>query len=265
MKVAAVQFEPIFNDKISNLEKIQNFIRTIQADVIVFPELATTGYFFLNKDELVNIAEKKDGDTLAILQELSTKLNKIIVCGFAEKEDDKFYNSCFIIFPNKSLTSVYRKTHLFYKEKFVFTPGNTGFFNIYDSELDFNLGTMICYDWRFPESARTLALNGADLIVMPSNLITKLWHRSMPSRALDNHLYFMVANRIGKEERATETLVFNGTSVVYDYDGNILALADPYSEEVVIADIYPQESRDKAINAMNDIFTDRIPKYYFLG
>lgn len=265
MKIAAVQFKPILFDKISNLEKIENFILTTQSDLIVFPELATTGYFFLNKSELENLAEKKDGETLALIQELSTKLNRIVVCGFAEKEDDKYYNSCLIVFPNKSLTNVYRKTHLFYKEKFVFTPGNKGFFNIYDSDLDLNLGTMICYDWRFPESARTLALNGADLIVLPSNLITKIWHRSMPSRALDNHLYLVVANRIGKEERGTETLEFNGTSVMYDYDGNIMALADPYSEEVIFSDIDPKESRDKAINAMNDIFTDRIPKYYFLG
>ncbi len=265
MKVSAVQFEPILFDKVANIEKIKNYIETIDSDMIVFPELATTGYFFLNKNELENIAEKKDGETYELLQSLSTKLNRIIVCGFAEEEDDKYYNSCFIVFPKKRLTSIYRKTHLFYKEKFVFTPGNTGFFNIYDPDLDINLGSMICYDWRFPESARTLALNGADLIVVPSNLVTKIWHRSMPSRALDNHVFLLVANRIGKEERGTETLEFNGTSVIYDYDGNILALSDPHSEEVITTNIDPKESRDKSINAMNDIFTDRIPKYYFLG
>jgi predicted amidohydrolase len=265
VKITAVQFKPILFDKIANLEKIQNFIETIPTNLIVFPELATTGYFFLNKSEVENLAEPRYGETHQLLQELSTRLNKIIVCGFAEKEDDKYYNSSLIVFPNKTLTSVYRKTHLFYKEKFVFTPGNTGFFNIYDSELNLNLGTMICYDWRFPESARTLALNGADLIVMPSCLVTKIWHRSMPSRALDNHLFFLVANRVGVEDRGTDSVEFNGTSVVYDCDGNILALADPYSEEVISADIDQLESRDKAINAMNDIFTDRVPKYYFLG
>jgi predicted amidohydrolase len=87
----------------------------------------------------------------------------------------------------------------------------------------------------------------------------------MPSRALDNDLFFLVANRVGVEDRGTDSVEFNGTSVVYDCDGNILALADPYSEEVISADIDQLESRDKAINAMNDIFTDRVPKYYFLG
>jgi predicted amidohydrolase len=265
MKVSAVQFCPILFDKDKNLEKIVSFIKESKEDLIVFPELATTGYFFLKKDELGRFAEPFEGDTYNLIQKLSTQLNKIIVYGFAELRNDKFYNSAAIVFPDRKYSKVYRKTHLFYKEKFVFSPGDTGFFTIDYPDFDLKLGTMICYDWRFPEVARTLALNGADLIVSPSNLVTRIWHHAMPARALDNHVYLVVANRIGSEERRDETLLFNGMSVIFDYNGEVLNLATPSEETIISAEINPKESRDKAINAFNDIFSDRNTSYYFLS
>ncbi len=123
---------------------------------------------------------------------------------------------------------------------------------------------MICYDWRFPEAARTLALEGADLIALPSNLVTKFWPRAMPARALDNHIYLIVANRIGKEIRNDEELVFNGKSVIYDYNGTELAIAPSEEETVITTTIYPEKSRNKSINQINDIFKDRKIKYYKL-
>lgn len=265
MKISAVQFSPILFEKSLNIEYITTQIKKINSDLIVFPELATTGYFFLSKDEVKKYAEPFDGETRQIIQKLSTELNKAVVYGFPEEKDGHFYNSAAIIFPDSKYSRVYRKIHLFFKEKFVFTEGDLGFFNIHYPDWDLNLGTMVCYDWRFPEAARTLALNGADLIVAPSNLITKIWHHSMPSRALDNHIFLVVANRIGTETRREEELNFNGMSVIYNYYGEVLNLAGPNEESVITAEIDPKEARDKAINAFNDIIMDRRPQYYFLG
>ncbi|MGB9701240.1 MAG: nitrilase-related carbon-nitrogen hydrolase [Candidatus Kapaibacteriota bacterium] len=265
MKVSAVQFKPLLFEKDANLERMISFIHNTKTDLIVFPELCTTGYFFINKEEIAKYAEDAQGETYQLMQRLSREQNKIIVYGFAEVENGKFYNSAAIVFPDAKYSRIYRKTHLFYKEKFVFTPGNTGFFTIDYPPLDLNLGTLICYDWRFPEAARTLALNGADLIVMPSNLVTDLWHHAMPSRALDNHIYFLVANRIGSEERRNEVLRFNGMSVIFNYNGEVLNLATPSEEVVISSEIDPKESRDKSINAINNIFSDRATQYYFLS
>jgi len=265
MKISTVQFNPILFDKEYNIQKMLSLIENVKSDIIVFPELSTTGYFFLHKEEMQRYSDTFNSETIKIFQKLATDRNQIIVFGFLEEAKEHFYNSAAILFPQQKYSRIYRKTHLFYKEKFVFTPGDTGFVNINYPDWDLNIGTLICYDWRFPEATRTLALEGADIVVVPSNLVTKIWHRSMPARALDNHIYLAIANRIGTESRRDEELSFNGMSVIYDYYGEVLDLATPTEETIITAEFNHREARDKSINALNDIFTDRVPKYYFLG
>lgn len=264
MKVACVQLCPQFKDLQTNRKKILSFLSEVNADLICFPELAFTGYFFLSRKEIEPYAFGFRADFVQELQEIATKSSKIIVVGFPEKFEDKIFNSAAILFPKQRFSRVYRKTHLFYKERFVFDAGDTGFFVVYDKERDLRLGTMICYDWRFPEASRTLALMGADLIVCPSNLVTNVWHISMPSRALENKVYFSVANRIGTEFNSGESLFFNGKSGIWDYNGKPLAIASENQEEVIIAEIFPSETRDKSFNEFNDIFKDRRPEMYKL-
>ncbi|OGU59151.1 MAG: hypothetical protein A2X64_07100 [Ignavibacteria bacterium GWF2_33_9] len=261
MKVSTVQFKPILFDKEKNIDTIRTYIVNDTSDLIIFPELATSGYYYTSKEELYNYAEPFEGETVSEFQNLAASLNKIIIFGFPENADGKFYNSAAILFPDDAYSTVYRKTHLFYKENQIFTPGNTGFFNIKYPDFDLNLGTMICYDWRFPEAARSLALQGADLIVAPSNLITKIWKTSMPSRAMDNHVYLIVANRIGDEIRE-ESLQFNGQSVIYDYYGNEIISANKTEEIKLTAEINPAEARNKRINDINDLFIDRKKQFY---
>jgi 5-aminopentanamidase len=262
MKLAIVQFSPKFGEKQKNIEKILNYILSIEVDIIVFPELATTGYFFLSRDEVKAVAETQESDFILTLQALSTESDKIIVCGVPEADGDKLYNSAAIITPFPLLTRFYRKTHLFYKEKFCFDEGDTGFFVVDFKSWDLKLGTMLCYDWRFPESARSLALLGADLIVCPSNLITNLWQKAMPVRALENKVYLACANRYGIETRNNEELLFKGESAIYDYEGEILAKAPSAEETVLISVISPQMTRDKSFNSFNDVFKDRRPEKY---
>jgi predicted amidohydrolase len=263
MKIDVVQFCPKLFDKEANLEKINDIITSSDADLIVLPELSTTGYFFTSREETEKYAEPISGDTYSSWQKIAEEKNIIIVAGFAEKAEDKVFNSAAVVFPDKEYSSVYRKTHLFYKERFCFDRGDTGFEVIEYEEKDLRLGTMICYDWRFPEAARTLALKGADLIVSPSNLVTDVWHISTPSRALENKVYFAVANRIGTETRDEEELYFNGMSAIYSYNGKQISKAGEKSEEIISAEIDPKATRNKSFNEFNDIFSDRQPDLYW--
>jgi predicted amidohydrolase len=133
---------------------------------------------------------------------------------------------------------------------------------IEDRARDIKIGTMICYDWRFPEAARTLGMKGADLIICPSNLVTDVWQISMPSRALENKCYLAVANRIGSERRQGDELLFKGRSAIYSYNGQDFGIASSEKEEVVTADIDPAATRDKSFNEINDIYSDRRPEFY---
>jgi predicted amidohydrolase len=157
---------------------------------------------------------------------------------------------------------VYRKSHLFAREKHCFDPGDTGFFVVHVPERDLRIGMMICYDWRFPEAARTLALKGADLIVAPSNLVTHIWRAVMPARAVENKVYLAVANRCGPDVNNGEELSFNGQSAIYSYNGDVLASANATEPAVIIAEIEPERTRTKSFNEWNDIFADRRPDLY---
>ncbi|ROL58229.1 carbon-nitrogen hydrolase [Bacteroidetes/Chlorobi group bacterium Naka2016] len=262
MKVAVVQFNPKFKDFEYNISFIHKQSKSIEADLICFPELATSGYFFWEKDELAPFAFDFNSSIIKEIQEISTSQNKIILFGFPERSGGNFYNSCAILFPDAKLSTVYRKTHLFYRERFIFAPGNTGFFVIHYEPMNFNLGTMICYDWRFPEAARSLGLLGADIIACPSNLVTKIWNLAIPARAIENKVFFLVANRIGKETNQGEELVFNGKSGIWHYYGSLIATANDNDETTLIAEIDPTETRDKSIDKYNNIFKDRRPEMY---
>lgn len=263
LTLSTVQFAPIFGDKAANISRINGFIDSLQSDIIVFPELCTTGYFFQNPEEALAVAEPFAGETINALQHKATERSQTYVIGFAELGDDgNAYNSAVLIMPDANLTAVYRKTHLFYKEGKCFAMGNTGFFVIEDKERDVKIGVMICYDWRFPEAARSLALAGADLIVCPSNLVTDVWHIAMPARALENKVFLAVANRTGTETAGGEELVFKGESAIWGYNGKIMAKSGIDEESILTVTIDPAQTRNKSFNAFNNIFTDRRPEMY---
>lgn len=211
---------------------------------------------------MLEYADEMGKGKLAELQEISSRRDKIICTGFIEKDGDKLYSAAALIMPDKSKSDSYRKVHLFFRERFIFDESEKGYFVTTSNDKDINIGTMICYDWRFPEAARTLALKGADLILCPSNLVTKVWHISTPSRALENKVYFAVSNRTGIENRNGSKLVFNGGSLIHSFDGSTMAKAGFDTEEVIEAEIQPQQTRNKSFNEFNDIFTDRRPKHY---
>lgn len=263
MKISTVQFAPKLFNLESNLDYILLKAKSIESDIIVFPELATSGYYFINREECQSMALRIDSEELRAFRDLAVDSNKILILGFAEEAERGLFNSAALFFPDNKLNHVYRKTHLFYKEYEVFEPGDTGFSVVRYPDFDISIGTMICYDWRFPEAARSLGLQSADLIVCPSNLVTPLWSRVMPARAIENKCYLAVANRIGTETRNDEQLLFNGRSTIYHYYGDELASSGADEEIVITAEIRPSATRDKSFNPINDINKDRRPEMYY--
>ena len=214
LTIAVVQFTPQFGEKKQNQARMQQLVADVTADIIVFPELCTTGYFFQTRDEVAAVAETATGPGAAFFSRMAIEHQAIVVAGFAERVADNLYNSCLVIVPEVAEPYVYRKTHLFYKEKICFDPGDTGFIVVKDARRDVNIGPMICYDWRFPEAARVLMLGGADVIACPANLVTEAWQKVMPARAIENNVYLALANRAGSEKRQNEQLTFQGKSAI---------------------------------------------------
>lgn len=264
MRLAVLQFTPVFGDKEKNLSRIYELTKNLEADILVLPELCTTGYFFDAKEKARAYAETASGETVRFFRQLSYEKNIIVVAGFIERDGEAVYNACMMLVPGNPNPHIYRKTHLFYKERLAFDEGNTGFFVVRNSIRDISIGTMICYDWRFPEATRTLALQGADLILCPSNLVTDLWQTVMPARAIENKLYIAVANRAGVEMDGDQRLSFTGNSAIYSYNGAELVKADGMCDMVLTAEIFPKKTRDKSFSPFNDILKDRRPEFYRL-
>jgi predicted amidohydrolase len=130
------------------------------------------------------------------------------------------------------------------------------------SGVSYTLGVMICFDWYFPEAARSLVVQGADVIAHPSNLVRPDCPRSMPIRALENHVYTVTANRYGSETSGDETLTFIGQSEVCDPNGQILVRADRTGDHVGIVDIDPSSARNRHITAHNHVLDDRRTHLY---
>jgi len=262
MKVAYVQMKPALLEPEVNYSKAEELIREAVdrgAQLVVLPELFDTGYNFESRDKVDEAAGQiPDGPTTQFLMELSRELGVFIVAGTAEKDEKgRLYNSAVMTGPiGSGYIGKYRKIHLFYREKLFFEPGNLGFhvFNIGIAKV----GVMVCFDWFFPESARTLALKGADIIAHPSNLVMPYAPRAMPIRALENRVYTITANRIG-EERG---LRFIGKSTIASPKAEVLAMGSEDREEVAVVEVDLSLARDKRLNDINDVFADRRPEFY---
>jgi len=260
MKVGFLQFYPkLFHEK-HNLNKICNLLSEVKADLIVLPELATSGYMFSSRKEIKPFTVAgKEGRIAEFFMKKSSEIGSALVVGFAERHERKFYNSQMLVYPEGKI-DIYRKTHLFYKEKRLFEPGDTGF-KVFDFR-GVKLGLMICFDWIFPEAARTLALEGADIICHSANLVLPFCQKAMITRSIENRIFTITANRTGNEKNAGEELHFTGMSQITDSRGNVITSAGKDEECVKIVDINPKLARNKNVTKLNDVFSDRKNKYY---
>ena len=261
MRIGVYQNNPEFGQVEKNVRQALTELECVKADLVVMPELFNTGYQFVSKEEAFELAEEvPSGRTCRALTDLAFSKNMHLVFGIAERDGDRLFNSAAVIGP-EGFTGRYRKSHLFYEEKYFFEPGDTGF-KVFDTGTA-RLGVMICFDWWFPEAARTLALMGADIICHPANLVLYGCHRAMVTRSLENGVFSVTANRIGSEARGgKDTLVFTGESQILDNRGNILTAMKKDNTGIALVDIDLSRARDKSLTALNDRFKDRRPELY---
>ncbi len=261
MRVGYVQMRPRFGEVEANLRRARELMSSERADLWVLPELFNTGYVFTSHDEARALAEAVPaGDTTHELIAMAGELGAHLVAGLAERDGDQLYNAAVAVGPDGML-ALYRKVHLFFEEKRWFTAGNTPFPVVPVSGA--RVGVMICFDHYFPESARTLALQGAEIIAHPSNLVMAgIAQRTMVVRAMENRVFTVTANRVGSEERGGRALRFTGLSQIVAPNGELLARSPEESEEVRVIELDPEESHNKHINPWNDVLADRRPALY---
>ncbi|MCK5248027.1 acyltransferase, partial [Candidatus Bipolaricaulota bacterium] len=169
MNIGIVQSSPVFGEVEGNLAGCFDLMSSHSADLWVLPELFATGYQFLSPDESRELAEPIPGGmTTQALIAYAAEIKCFVVAGLPELDGDNVFNSAVLVGPDGFL-SRYRKIHLFYEEKANFTPGDL-LFAVVDVGIA-KIGMMVCFDHLFPESARSLALQGADVIAHPANLV----------------------------------------------------------------------------------------------
>lgn len=260
MIVGFLQFSPVFNDKKANIKKIEQILerdicKDNSPDLIVLPELALSGYAFSNKIEIKNVSDIVPGETTDYFITLAKKYNTNFVLGFAEKNENNIYNSAALITKNE-VKSVYRKAHLFYKEKNIFDKSSSKF-----TIIDLNnckVGLLVCFDHMFPEAARALALKGAQVICHPSNLVLKGYAQlTTRVRSIENKVFWILANRIGTETLDGEKLQFTGCSQITDPSGKIILSSTENEEVLKCIKIDPLLANNKNINQLNNVLNDR--------
>jgi len=263
LKIGYIQTYPKFGEVEANIEEALKLVRSVDADLVVLPELFNTGYAFLSREEVRQFAEEiPNGETCRILVEESGRLKKAIVAGLAERAGDAVYNTAILVSKGRFIGS-YRKLHLFYREKVLFNKG--------DSEPKVftvdgvKVGMLICFDWLFPEVWRVLALNGADIIAHPSNLVLPNYcQRAMLTRSFENHIYTITANRVGEEKRGALHLKYTGRSQIVSPKMEVLASASEDQVECRAVQVNLELARNKKVTELNDIFKDRRPRFYKL-
>lgn len=258
---ACAQIEPVFGDTKGNLDLICLTVQQAQADLVVFPELATSGYEFRDSGELIDLAlDIEGGNEIARLREISADIDSYIVLGLPERVGEEVYNSAVLIEPDGK-THVYRKLHLFDREKLLFTRGDLPI-TVYETRIG-RIGMMICFDWIFPETARTLALAGCQIICHPSNLVLAYCQRAMFARSVENGVFTITCNRTGRESRVDRNLEFTGGSQILSNRGDVLAQASKAEAEVVKAVFNPTAADNKMIAPYNHLMLDRRVEHYF--
>ncbi len=272
MRVGLFQFTPQLGDVRTNLNTIARALAGVEADLIVLPELCTTGYLFASRSDVARISEPVPaGPTCEAMAALSRDAKTAIVWGMPEAAGERIFNSAVMVTPQGEF-HVYHKAHLFVDEKDLFDRGDSPF-PVFDVSFDnrhsdFELrtstkvGLLVCFDHFFPEAARSLALRGAQIICHPSNLVLEYAQTNSVTRAVENRVFWILANRTGSDTLGEKTLTFNGRSQIVAPDGKLLGRAGPNSEELLIVEIDPAEALNKKVTPRNDLFLDRRTDLY---
>lgn len=232
--------------KQENIDKTVSFVEKAASDgvqVVSFQELFFAPYFAAEQDnKWFSWAEPIPGPTIKTMQEIAKKHEMVLVVPiFEEVERGVFYNTTAVIDADGELLGIYRKNHLphleGFWEKFYFKPGNLGY-PVFDTRYC-KVGVYTCYDRHFPEGARLLGLNGAEIVFNPSatvdSLSKYLWELEQPAHAVANGYYVGAINRVGVEQWSPNK--YYGTSYFVNPRGQFLAKGSEDNEELVVADL----------------------------
>jgi predicted amidohydrolase len=254
MRIAVLQMEAKAGDVAANLAAIADGAAEVArhgADLLIAPELATTGYGA--GDAIRDLAETRDGAQLTRLSAIATASGLAIVAGFAERDDGRMYNSAAFL-DGHGAPTVYRKSHLYGDyERALFTPGEPS--AVIAQWRGLKLGLLVCYDVEFPENVRRVALAGADLAAVPTALpegpeAAFIAGQMIPVRAFENRIFVVYANHSGRDER----FAYAGLSHITAPDGGTLAKASATQTGLILANIRPQDY--EASRASNPYLSD---------
>ncbi|MGN0648185.1 MAG: N-carbamoylputrescine amidase [Oscillospiraceae bacterium] len=281
--VAAIQMQ-CSTDPQENLATAERMIRDAAvkgAQIVLLPELFERPYFCQERryDYYDYAAPTFENPAVQLCMRLAQELAVVLPVSFYEKDGNCLYNSVAVIDADGSLMGVYRKTHIpddhYYQEKFYFSPGNTGF-RVWQTRYA-AIGVGICWDQWFPETARSLAINGAELCFFPTAIgsepildcdSARHWRRTMQGHAAANIMPVIAANRIGTESVTPcvknggqmSSLCFYGTSFMTDATGAIVAEAGRTDEAVLM---HTYDLSEIAAERLNwGLFRDRRPQCY---
>lgn len=283
VKIAAIQMQCSTNLQ-DNLEKAEKMVRQAAGDgaqIILLPELFEREYFCQQRRyDFYHLAKPvEENDAVQMGMRLAKELNVVLPISFYEQDINTLYNSIACIDADGTLSGVYRKTHIpddhYYQEKFYFTPGNTGF-KVFDTRYG-KIGIGICWDQWFPETARCMALMGAEILLYPTAIGSEPilecdsmphWRRCMQGHAAANLMPAIAANRIGREvvQPCAENggqesaLEFYGSSFLTDETGEVILSASRDKEEILSQTYELDELRAKRLEW--GLFRDRRPEYY---
>ncbi|MEN6566435.1 MAG: carbon-nitrogen family hydrolase [Veillonellales bacterium] len=259
MKVALIQMDIALGDVEANRRKAMTLIQAglqQQAKLLVLPELWTTGYIL---DQLTTLGESDNGPTVQMLQTVAKENQVEIMTGsIAEIRDGKIYNTAYAINNKGNIVNKYSKIHLvpmMDEEKFL-TPGDHR--SLFDLSFG-KAGAIICYDLRFTELSRALAVDGCQALFIPAewpDIRGKHWRILNMARAIENQMFIIAVNRVGKDPNNT----FFGHSLLIDPWGDILAEGSETEEQVIVADV--DFSIVDTIRQQIPVFADRRPQYY---
>lgn len=274
-KVAAVQMQ-MAQERGANLDKAEAMVRKAAAEgaqIILLPELFERHYFCKDKDEkyFAWAREREGNPVIERFSALARELGVVLPISYFEKAGERYFNSLVVIDADGCVLENYRKTHIpdgpGYEEKFYFEPGDTGF-KVWDTAYG-KIGAGICWDQWFPETARALALMGAELLFYPTAIGSEPeigvdskehWQCVQQGHAAANIVPVIAANRIGSEAGKSCTLTFYGSSFITDYTGKKIAEGSRDKEELLLAE-FDLEAIKKARDYWA-LFKDRRPECY---
>lgn len=258
MKLAVGQMNPQICNVEENLARVKAILEEAEktnVDVLVLPELCNSGYVFKDISEVTDSAESiPEGPFSRELLAWSTG-GRLVVAGICENTSESLYNSAAVFADGKHIIT-YRKIHLFLDEADWFKAGQDVPPVI--KHNGYRFGVMICFDWIFPEMTRVLALNGAQVILHPANLVLPYCQDAMITRSIENRVFTATANRIGTERGVK----FSGRSQITDVKGNRLCQMSKEGVGLGSVTIDPILANDKSITPRNDVLADRHPNLY---